>query len=401
MNFKAEFFKGNRRRLLESISDGLVVIPGNGQLQRSGDTAYPFRQDSNFWYLAGINEPDLILVFAADKEFIILPKRSAIQEVFDGSYDKKEISEVSGIDKVLEYDKGWDSLKKIVEKSKVYTPIVEEQNLNHSIFINHAKTKVLSELDGLCGQENLKDISKKLTKLRMIKQQPEIEAIQESIDVTIQAFKSIMSDNWAKRYKNESDINTEFLYAFSKESAVPAYPSIIASGINACTLHYVKNNQAISMTKPLLIDAGAEKSMYTADITRVYFPEKPTPKQKAIYSAVKSANRLAVKMVKPGVYLRDIELAVEKRLGDFLYKNKFIESQERKFIRKFYPHAVSHHLGLDVHDTADYDNPLEAGNVITIEPGLYLPDEEVGIRLEDDILVTKTGSKNLSADLPC
>lgn len=399
VSFTADFFTSNRSKLKEKTS-GVIVIPGNGQVQRSGDSAYAFRQDSNFWYLTGIQEPGIVLVISSTEEFIILPKRTAIQEVFDGSYDTNELQMVSGIEQILNYNAGWDKLEKLILDQKVYIPTVEEQNLSQDVYINYAKTKTLAKIIGTVGKENTKDISGQLTKLRMIKQQPEVEAIQKSIDITAKTFSKVMNNDWAKKYKNESDIAAEFNYMFSKEGAEHAYLPIIASGKNACTLHYIKNNQPVEQDKPLLIDAGAEKDMYAADITRVFASDKFTPQQKRIYNVVKNANEQAINMVKPGVTLKEIELATEKFLGSFLYSEKYIPSKDRKYIRKYYPHSVSHHLGLDVHDVADYTKPLEPGMVITIEPGLYIPEIGVGIRIEDDILVTEKGSKILSSSLP-
>lgn len=399
MSFTADFFTNNRNKLKEEVS-GVIVVPGNGQLQRSGDTAYGFRQDSNFWYLSGIQEPDFVLVIAGAEEFIILPKRSAIQEVFDGSFDTGELKAISGIEQTLNNNQGWQKLKELVANQKVYMPTVEEQNLSQDVYINYAKTKTLARIADLAGKDNIKDVSKQLTKMRMIKQPLEVEAIQKSIDISTKAFNKIMKDGWVKRYKNESDIAAEFTYEFSKAGAEHAYLPIVASGKNACTLHYIKNNQPIERDKPLLIDAGAENGMFASDITRVFAPEKFTREQSKVYQAVKEANKRAIDMVKPGVTLKEIELATEKFLGEFLFAEKYISSKGRKDIRKYYPHSVSHHLGLDVHDVADYENPLEEGSVITIEPGLYIPEIGVGVRIEDDILVTKKGSKNLTASLP-
>lgn len=399
MSFTADFFINNRKKLKERVS-GIIVVPGNGQLQRSGDTAYPFRQDSNFWYLTGVQEPDVIMVITTDEEFIILPKRTAIQDVFDGVYDIDEIQKISGVQQVVNHNDGWQQLRALVANQTVWMPTVEEQNLSHSIYVNNARSLVLAAMSKQAGKKNVKDISKQLTKLRMTKQKSEVDAIQKSVDITIDAFKEVMSEGWYKTLKNESDVATEFTYEFSKARAEHAYQPIVASGKNACTLHYISNNRPIHHDKPLLIDAGAECSMYAADITRVYAPDTFSAKQQALYTAVKGANLLAIDMVKPGVFLKDIELAVEQFFGEFLFAEKYITSKERKEIRKFYPHAVSHHLGLDVHDVADYEHALAAGMVITIEPGLYIPAEGVGIRLEDDVLVTHHGRKNLSADLP-
>lgn len=399
VSFTADFFTNNRKKLKENIS-GITVVPGNGQLQRSGDTAYAFRQDSNFWYLTSIQEPDFVLVIAGLEEFIILPKRTAIQEVFDGSFDLDELKQTSGIKRFFGNKEGWQRLEELAVSQKVYMPTIEEQNLSNDIYINYAKTKTLTKIADLVGKDNIKNVSKHLTKLRMIKQTSEIKAIQKSIDISTKAFSKIMKEGWIKKYKNEADIAAEFTYEFCKVGAEHAYLPIVASGKNACTLHYIKNNQPIEQDKPLLIDAGAEKGMYASDITRVFAPEKYTHKQKRVYQAVKEANKKAIDMVEPGATLKDIELATEKFLGEFLFAEKYISSKERRDIRKYYPHSVSHHLGLDVHDVADYEKPLDEGMVITIEPGLYIPEIGVGIRIEDDILVTKKSNENLTASLP-
>ena len=176
-----------------------------------------------------------------------------------------------------------------------------------------------------------------------------------------------------------------------------AFEPIVASGNNACTIHYVKNDSTIAKNFPLLVDTGAEFMNYAADISRTYLPANAPTRQKERYLAVREVADFARSIMKPGMLMRDIEQQVEKRMGEVLIELGLIKINETKEVRKYYPHAVSHHLGLDVHDLADYSVPLAENMVITVEPGIYIKQEGIGIRIEDDVLITNTGNKLLSA----
>lgn len=401
-NFTSDFFCQNRLALRQKINnDSLIVLTANGVIQRVGDSGFPFRQDSNFWYLTGISTPDVVLVITESSEFLILAERDPVLDYFEGPVDISSLQSISGIEQVLTQHEGWERLRQITKQVKlINTCIVKGYDERHNIYTNPSKPRLISRLKKVAPKATLNDIRKDLTHLRMVKQPSEIKAIKESIGVTISSFKEIFKNGWFTKYNHESHISAKLGYEFHKRGGVHAYSPIVASGRSACTLHYDSNNQRINSDDLLLVDAGAEVNMYASDITRVFVPQKMSGLQEEIYHTVKDIQQFAIGQLKPGVDIKALDKQVEKKIGQFLKSKKLITKQEPSQIRKYYPHAVSHHLGLDVHDVADYSVSLTEGNVITVEPGIYAPEYNIGVRLEDDILITKDGATNLSLDLP-
>lgn len=400
-NFANKFFINNRLRLLSEVGDKPIIISANGSVQRAGDSAYAFRQDSNFWYLTGIDEPDMVLVMLPDQEFIILPERSTMHDIFDGKLDETKLKKASGIDTFYNFMEGWEALRLATQQSKIVnTCLYNGFDARHSMYLNPAKPRLVSRLKKMLPKAQLNDTRKTLAKMRMIKQPSEIAAIKKAVKVTAQSFASVFEHDWQKQYKNEAEVAARLAYEFAKRGCQPAYPLIVAGGGRAVTLHYDKNNQTINDKELLLVDAGAEYNNYAADITRTFSVTPMDKFQRQVYSAVKKAQKLAYTHIKPGALLGEVEAMVEKSLGEFLLEQNIINEPSREQIRKFYPHSFSHHLGLDVHDVADYSRPLAEGMVITVEPGIYIADQQIGIRLEDDVLITKTGYQVLSHSLP-
>lgn len=400
--FNSSFFEQNRQVLKTQLADDtIIILTANGLVQRAGDSGYIFRQDSNFWYLTGLNIADAVLVITPKNEYLILPERNPIQDYFEGAIDTKLLSETSGIANILGSHEGWEQLRQLLAKQKrINTCLYKGYDARNSLYFNPSKPRLVSRLKKLAPNATLNDIRPQLTKLRMVKQPAEIKAVTEAINITIESFKSIFIKDWFAENQNETIIDAKLSYEFAKRGATPAYPSIVAGGKRACTLHYNNNNHPLLKDELLLIDAGAEYSMYASDITRVFAPNKMTSKQKKVYSTVKEIQAYVLSLLKPKADLKVIDKKVEKKIGKFLKAEGLITNQEPTQIRKYYPHAVSHHLGLDVHDVADYSQLLQEGNIITVEPGIYIPEWQIGVRLEDDILITYGGVKNLSQNLP-
>ncbi len=399
--FTKEFFLNNRQRLQEATGASIIVIAANGLLQRSADTTFLFRQDSNFWYLTGINEPDFTLVITPDNTFLISPKRAEHRDLWDGKIDNNKLKQLSAIDKIIDYHEGWILLDKLLKKyKKVHTIAPAEAYIEtFGFYANPSRGNLLNALK---KHRNLDivDIRKPLARLRQIKQTQEIEAIQKAIDITVQSL-TVVKKRLSK-YKNEleisADISKEFLL---KGADGHAYQPIIASGINATTIHYIDNNSAINTGDLLLLDVGAEVSNYSADITRTFAIKEPTKRQILVYGAVCRVHAKALEMLKPGVKMREFESQLDKVMAKELKKLGLIDDiKDKKKLKKYYPHLTSHFLGLDTHDAADYDMPLSAGMVLTVEPGIYIPADSIGIRIEDDVLITENGNKVLSSSLP-
>jgi Xaa-Pro aminopeptidase len=397
--FPSSFFKNNRDRLKAGFREAdLFVIAGHGLLQRNADTAHPFRQDSNFWYLTGIEEPDVVLVMDGDDDYLIVPERSKVRAIFDGAVGDEELIKVSDIREVLGNQNGWQRLGERLRQAKrvAVTKAPPQYDKFHGIFTNPARARLSNKLKRYNKELELVDLRPHLARVRMVKQPEELEAIRRAIAITAAAL-GVVKENLAS-YKNEHEIENDITSVFSRHQSIPAYWPIIAFGKNACTLHYGMNNGPIAESGLLLIDAGAEWQNYASDITRTFSKGELTKRHQAVLEAAADVQRFAFTMLKPDITMRKYELAVEKRMGKKLKELGLIKKTDRKSIRKYFPHASSHFLGLDTHDAADYTLPLAAGMVLTVEPGIYIPEESIGVRIEDDVLITKNGIEILSKD---
>lgn len=401
-NFNAAFFAANRERLRTLFTGTApIVITANGLLQRNSDVNFPFRQDSTFWYLTGIDEPDVVLVMDKGKEYLIVPTRDERQAVFDGTIDASSLTALSGIDTLYHDKEGWKHLGSRLKKVKHIATVAAAPTYIsfQGMYANPARARLLRKVRQHNPDVELLDLRPHITKMRSIKQPQELAAIQAAIDLTMQTLASLKRKGWQK-FSNECQIDAAITLDFITHGAGHAYQPIIAAGRNACTLHYIANRAAIDDRSLLLLDVGAEVSHYAADITRTYAVSEPNKRQQQVYDTVLSVQQFAMDALKPGVLLRDYEDKVAQFMGEKLRELGLIKSIESDTVRQFYPHATSHFLGLDVHDIADYDRPLEPGMVLTVEPGIYIPGEEIGIRIEDDVLVEADGVKVLSHKLP-
>jgi len=403
-NFTSEFFAGNRQRLRELFTGTApIVVSANGLLQRGADSTYSFAQDASFWYLTGIDEPDIVLVIDRDKEYLIVPARSASRQAFDGSTDEDELTRRSGIKTIYDDKAGWDQLAKRLKKVKhAATLAIPPTYVEHyGMYTNPARAALVTRLKNAKDGLELLDLSPHLVRLRMIKQPPELAAITKAINITIATIKEITKPAKLRRYALEYEIEADLSRGFRRRGAAGhAFEPIVASGARACTLHNVSNSGALSADELMIMDVGAEVDHYAADITRTISLSTPSRRQQSVHTAVLEIQRFAFDLLKPGVLLRDYEQQVEHFMGEKLRELGLIKTIAHDNIREFYPHATSHFLGLNVHDVGDYDRPLEPGMVLTVEPGIYIAREGIGIRIEDDIMITPNGIKILSDKLP-
>lgn len=399
--FTTDFFEGNRARLQAATGSELLVLSANGLLQRSADTTFPFRQDSNFWYLTGVKEPDFVLVINGTGTFLIAPKRDEHRDQWDGAINKKAIRQLSGIDEILEYHDGWNRLDKLLKKyRKVHTIAPFEPYFEHfGFYANPARGVLLAEL-GKHRKLEIVDIRKTIAGLRQVKQVQELAAIREAIRITGEGLRVVRK--WLANYKNEREIVADLTREFIRLGADGhAYQPIVAAGQHAATIHYVANDASIENGDLLLFDVGAEVCGYSADITRTFAYSAPSKRQLAVYAAVERVHHAALKLLKPGVDMKKYEAEVDKIMAKELLKLGLLDDvDDKKKLKKYYPHLASHFLGLDTHDAADYSKPLEPGMVLTVEPGIYIPEENIGVRIEDDVLITETGVQVLSENIP-
>jgi len=401
VDFPADFFIGNRQRLKKLVGDNLpIIITAAGRLQKGVDSDYPFHQDANFWYLCGINNPDIILVLSDKQDYLILPRRSNYQETFEGSIDQKALAKISGIAIVLPFEAGWQQLTNDLENYKQIATVkpFETYLETYGMYTNPARQQLVKSLRATNRKIHIKDIGLELARLRMVKQAREVQAISSAIKLTSAAITAVKSklDKLPYEYSLSAAITAYFL----ENNVNNAWEPIVASGHNACILHYDDNSSRLVPKDLVIIDIGAEVSHYAADITRtLIIGKKPSARQQSVYQAVLEVQDFAIKLQKPGALISDNEELIRKFMGSKLLQLGLIKRITDNEISRFYPHATSHFLGLEPHDAGDYKQPLQPGVVLTVEPGIYIPQENIGIRIEDDVLITKSGNKVLSASL--
>lgn len=400
--FTADFFSRNRERLRTLFTGTApIILTANGQMQRNGDVTYPFRQDSSFWYLTGIEEPDAILVMDKNKEYIILGEREEWRDTFDGAVSTEKLSHISGIADIMTEKSGWKQLnhrlKKVQHVATLSAPSAYVDHYN--FYANPARARLIARIKEAAGEElELLDLRQHLARMRSIKQPIELDAIRYAIGLTEEAIQQVYKKR--QKYGHTYEIDAEITGHFLKHGAKHGFPSIVATGAEACTVHHMENTAPVDQNGLLLLDISAEVHNYAADISRTYAINEPTKRQQAVYEAVHEVYDFASGLLRPGVKIRDYEKQVEDYMGEKLRELGLIKLIEKEEVRKFFPHLTSHHLGLDTHDVSDPDVPLEPGMVLTVEPGIYIPAEGIGVRIEDDVLITETGIEVLSAKLP-
>lgn len=403
--FDRDFFAGNRERLRQLFTGTApIVITANGLLQRASDEAFPFHQDRNFWYLTGIDAPDIILVIDKGKEYLIVPDRESVREAFDGALDHDLFTRISGITDIYNEKEGWKQLEGRIKKVQhVATLAASAPYLEFwGMYTNPARAALIKRLKDSNSSLELLDLRQHLARMRMVKQPDELAAIQQAIDITIDAIKDVTRAKTLTKYAYEYEVEADLTRGFRRRGADGhAFTPIVAGGERTCTLHNVANNAALASGELLLMDVGAQYHMYAADITRtVVLGEQASRRQQQVHEAVLAAQQYAYSLLKPGVLLHDYEKQMEAFMGEKLRELGLIKSISTETVRKYFPHATTHFLGLDTHDAGDYEHALEPGVVLTVEPGIYILAEGIGVRIEDDVLITPDGNENLSARLP-
>ncbi len=392
------FFVNNRKSLRKNFGGTApIVITSGGLLQKSLDVGFPFHVDNNFFYLTGVSQPDLVLVMDGAKDYIIVPSRSEKEQVFDGQINIEEILVRSGVSQVYVGDDGWKRLSRKIKRVKHVALLEPSEEKLMGMYANPARADLVTRIKTINQDIALLDVRPILAKMRQIKQPYEVEAIQEAVDATSKLFRLIKRR--LSSFEGESDVMAEVLHFATSNQLELSYDPVIAGGKNALTLHYTKNNSQISSKQALLLDIGLKTSGYCADITRVYCA-KPTKRMKQIHQQVIEIQDYAISLLKPGVLLQDYENSILHFVGEKLRELGLISSITPEVLREYYPHSTSHFLGLDVHDVADYTKPLEPGMVLTVEPGIYVSEEGIGVRIEDNVLITENGAKVLSHKLP-
>lgn len=396
-------FENNRKKLIESMKENsLLILFAGSAPYRSADQVYKFTPNRNFYYLTGINEPNVIVtILKTDKEAIetvYVEREDELMAKWVGrAISKDEASEVSGIKSTKYLDEFDSTISSYIDKrgiSKIYLDL-ERQSIN----IPSTKAQDMANtLRVKYPHLKIKNIFHNIAKLRMVKNDREVELIQKAIGITKEGILA-MAKNLTPGMK-EYEVEAYFDFKIkSLGASAHAFSTICAAGKNATVLHYEDNNQEAKDGDLILFDLGAEYDYYCSDISRtIPINGKFTDRQKQIYQIVLNAMKEVEKNTKPGLTLADLNNIAKKALAKGCMEIGLIEKEEE--IGKYYFHSVGHPLGLDTHDVWILDSKLEEGAVITNEPGLYIEEEGIGIRLEDDLLVTKDGCINLSKDIP-
>jgi len=407
------FIRNRKRFCIELKSKSLAIFNSNDIMPTNADGTMEFRQNNDIFHLSGVDqEESILLVFpdsfhAKHKEILFLKETNEHIAVWEGAkLDKKKAFETSGIKTVYWLDQFETILKTLMSEAEhVYLNSNEHLRANIEVETRDARFgKWIRETYPIHEYERAAPI---MHKIRAIKDAVEIELIQKACDLTESAFRKILKTikPGVMEYEIEADIIHEFVRNRSRGFA---YTPIIASGESACVLHYIDNNQACKDGDVILMDFGAEYGNYASDMTRcIPVNGKFTARQKEVYNAVLRVMKAATKMLVPGNYLHEYHLEVgklmEKELLELgLISQEDIDNQnpESPAYKKYFMHGTSHYLGLDVHDVGSWTTPIEAGMVFTCEPGIYIPEENLGIRLENDVLVTENGPDDLMKNIP-
>ena len=398
--FSVDFFKLNRKRICDTVDVDLIVLSANGLVQKSADTTFPLRQDSNFWYLTGLDIAEAVVVI--DKlnaqEYLVLPPRLKHRDLWEGELNISEITQLSGIGTVLSNTEGWERLKNTLKNDKVSLGTIlpaRSYEPNYGMYINPAKLVFGRKIKRL-ADENIVDIRRNLALLRQVKTTDEISAIKKAVDITSASLAELQKS--LSDMRSEKEVGIFLSHEFAQRGANGhAYDPIIACGKNATTIHYEKNDSILKKGSLLLLDVGAQYQKYAADISRTWAIGPASDRQVKVHMAVERVHSYAMSLLKPGVVLREYEKIVRSRMKKELLGLGLVTNKDDHL--KYYPHLTSHFLGIDVHDAGDYDLPLAPNTVLTVEPGIYIPQENIGVRIEDDVLITDTGCHNLSASI--
>jgi Xaa-Pro aminopeptidase len=420
----AREFARRRRQLMRMAGrDAIIIVPSAEERVRNNDAHYPFRQDSDFHYLTGFAEPDAVLALVPGRSqgevILFCRERDRAREQWDGHRAGQEGAVADfGMDDAFPIDDIDDILPGLIEgRSRVYYHFGRETRFDLILmgWVNRVRSNIKQ---GAKPPHEFVALSHLLHDLRLYKSRSELRLMRKSAQIAAEAHVRAMRTT--RPGMNENEVEAELLHTFRKHNAVPSYEPIVGAGANACVLHYRANNATMQDGDLLLIDAGAEYACYASDITRT-FPVNGrfTPEQRELYDIVLAAQLAAIEEVRPGKSFEAYHLAAVRvltqgliRLG--LLKGSLRSNLESHTYRKFYMHKTGHWLGLDVHDVGDYRvdgefRELEPGMVVTVEPGLYIsPDLKgvparyrgIGIRIEDDVIVTSGDPEVISAGVP-
>jgi Xaa-Pro aminopeptidase len=410
----SKLFIENRKRFAASLKpNSIVLFVSNDILPTNADGAMGFVQNSDLFYLTGVDQEETILLIYPDakngahKEVLFVRETNETIAIWEGAkLTKEQATATSGIKNVM-WVQGFEAFLKTVIFQAEHIYLNSNEHSRRYIDTETAEMRFNKNIISKFPLHKVERAAPIMHKLRAIKSSYEVALIQQACNITEKGFRRLLG--FVKPGVMEYEIEAELVHEFVRNrSRGFAYGPIIASGGNACVLHYVENNKECKAGDVILLDVAAEYANYASDLTRcVPVSGKFTPRQKEVYNAVLRVMRAATKMLVVGNTIPEYHKAVghlmEKELVDLgLITLDDIKNQNPEWpaYKKYFMHGTSHFLGLDVHDVGDFNRPLEAGMVFTCEPGIYIPQENLGIRIENDILITANGPDDLMKNIP-
>ena len=415
-NINKQFFTNNRKNLLKKIkTNSAVVVNANDIMPTNADGTMRFRQNSDLFYLSGVDQEETVLVLCPDypeekyREVLFLRETSEQIALWEGhKLTREEAREATGIQTVL-----W-----VAEFSKLFNSMMVMGNVEHiypntndhyraDVALNSRDLRFIKWCQEKYPLHKYERLAPIMHRLRCVKSKEEIGLMQKACDITEKAFRRVLK--FVKPGVKEYEIEAEYAHEFLRNGSRGfAYEPIIASGANSCVLHYIINDKVCKDGDVLLLDVGAEYANYNADLTRtIPVNGKFTKRQREVYDAVLRVQKSAMKMLKPGVVYFDYHKAVQKITEQELIRLKLIDKQdiknqntEKPLFMKYFMHGTSHMLGLDVHDVGNMYQKMVPGMVWTVEPGIYIREEGLGVRLENNVVITKTGVTDLMKNIP-
>ncbi|HXK49736.1 MAG TPA: aminopeptidase P N-terminal domain-containing protein [Clostridiales bacterium] len=403
VKFSADFFKKKREVFAGKLNDNSVtfILSAIDKI-KNRDTFFKFRQDPNFFYLTGLELKRSVLVIlkSGGKTTEIIFRKfldPTLEKWVGKNMPEKEITAVSGIKDIRDIKELDDFYRQIFNGSGIVDVFMYNEYIPELIVPTYTHV-FASNLRQKFSFINIRPVNSILDTLRLVKDKCEIDMIRRAIDITAAGLDEILKE--LKPGMSENECEGILTGNYLKYGSVqPAFQTIAASGEMATVLHYEDNNRKFSKGELILLDTGAEYKNYAADISRTYpVSGRYTPEQKKFYNIVLDASKAVMKALKPGISIPELQEITKETLYKGLYDLKMVK--EKSDLSNYYYHGVSHYLGIDTHDVGSNQLPLKKGNVITVEPGLYIAEKKIGIRLENDVMITAAGCENLSAHIP-
>lgn len=410
-----QLFVTNRNRFIARMKpNSIAIFISNDEVPSNGDAIHPFKQNSDLYWLSGISQEDsMVILFPGNpdpkyREVLVLVRPNELKEKWDGRrLRREEATAMSGIQTIVWLDSVEALLQTWIHLADTIYLDTNENDRKSTLFISTREYRFVEEMKTRYPLHQYERAARIMKDLRGIKTEYEVVVTKKAIDITHNAFVRVMK--FIQPGVMEYEIEAEIIHSFLSQRATgEAYNSIIASGDRARTLHYVSNNQVCADGELVLMDFGASYGGYNADLTRtIPVNGKFTRRQKTVYNACLHLHDYAKSLLKPGISITDYtekvgEEATQQFLKIGLLKKTEVKNEdpENRAYRKYLYHGISHHLGLDVHDLGTRTEPIMAGMLFTVEPGIYIEEEQMGVRIENNVWITRNGNKDLMKDIP-